>query len=175
MNASAFLGSSSLTAHTCCERLYVKVGRSTRGRRLQQRISAVGWVRSSAVRDPFTPFIRWSNYSTFSHCKVQHTLLHTSQDPEGILAAPKGGHISRRTFQKQLAEDKTLAEQVEREREVARQELQARRDVRGFILLCFHGMRSHVNSLHLAGSVAIKKPHPASCTILIPRMSSVTV
>lgn len=58
------------------------------------------------------------------------------QDPEGILAAPKGGHISRRTFQKQLAEDKTLAEQVERERETARQELQARRDVSGSVLPC---------------------------------------
>ena len=51
------------------------------------------------------------------------------QDPEGILAAPKGGHITRRTFQKQLAEDKTLLEQVEKEREAAREELQARRDV----------------------------------------------
>ena len=51
------------------------------------------------------------------------------QDPEGILAAPKGGHITRRTFQKQLAQDKTLLEQVEREREAAREELQARRDV----------------------------------------------
>jgi hypothetical protein len=52
------------------------------------------------------------------------------QDPEGILAAPKGGHISRRTFQKQLAEDQSLAERVEKEREQARKELQARRDVR---------------------------------------------
>ncbi|CAL5222746.1 g5153 [Coccomyxa viridis] len=94
MNASAFLGSRSLTAHSCCERLYIGLRRSTRGRRLHQRISAVGW------------------------------------DPEGILAAPKGGHISRRTFQKQLAEDQTLAEQVEREREIARQELEARRDAR---------------------------------------------
>ena len=52
------------------------------------------------------------------------------QDPEGILAAPKGGHITRRTFQKQLAEDQSLAERVEKEREQARKELQARRDVR---------------------------------------------
>ncbi|CAK0783772.1 hypothetical protein CVIRNUC_006972 [Coccomyxa viridis] len=54
----------------------------------------------------------------------------SSLDPEGILAAPKGGHITRRTFQKQLAEDKTLLEQVEKEREAAREELQARRDAR---------------------------------------------
>lgn len=61
----------------------------------------------------------------YPHC--EGVLL---QDPEGILAAPKGGHISRRTFQKQLAEDQSLAEQVEKEREQARKELQARRDVR---------------------------------------------
>ncbi len=149
MNASAFLGSRSLTAHSCCERLYIGLRRSTRGRRLHQRISAVGWVRSCAIRDPFTPSLCCYNGSIISHRKMQLPFLYTPQDPEGILAAPKGGHISRRTFQKQLAEDQTLAEQVEREREIARQELEARRDVGGFISPCFHGARSQATFLHL--------------------------
>lgn len=51
------------------------------------------------------------------------------QDPEGILAPPKGGHIARRSLQKQVMEDKELAKQVEAERERARAELQKLRDV----------------------------------------------
>ncbi len=51
------------------------------------------------------------------------------QDPEGILAPPKGGHISRRQLQKQIVDDKELQEQVEEERLKARAELQARREV----------------------------------------------
>ncbi|BDA41411.1 hypothetical protein COCOBI_02-1910 [Coccomyxa sp. Obi] len=52
------------------------------------------------------------------------------QDPEGILAPPKGGHISRRQLQKQIVDDKELKEQVEKERLKARAELQARREAR---------------------------------------------
>lgn len=52
-----------------------------------------------------------------------------AQDPEGILAPPKGGHIARRSLQKQALEDKELAKQVEVERERARAELQKLRDV----------------------------------------------
>ncbi len=51
------------------------------------------------------------------------------QDPEGILAAPKGGHISRRQLQKQIVDDKELQAEMEKEREKARAELQARREV----------------------------------------------
>lgn len=104
--------------------------RSTRAARRPLRVCAVGWVShiagtaatiapsSNYVFDP----IEWLSAVSRS----RGTCL---QDPEGILAAPKGGHITRRTFQKQLAEDKTLLEQVEKEREAAREELQARRDV----------------------------------------------
>lgn len=51
------------------------------------------------------------------------------QDPEGILAAPQGGHIQRRNLQKQLQTDKELAEQVEKERLKARDELMRAREV----------------------------------------------
>jgi hypothetical protein len=51
------------------------------------------------------------------------------QDPEGILAAPKGGHIQRRSLQKQIAQDKELAAKVEQAKELARQELLAAREV----------------------------------------------
>lgn len=51
------------------------------------------------------------------------------QDPEGILAAPKGGHIQRRSLEKQMAQDKALALEVEREKERAHAELVAQRAV----------------------------------------------
>ncbi len=53
----------------------------------------------------------------------------TAQDPEGILAAPKGGHIQRRTLQRQMVEDKELADKVEQAKQVARQELLDAREV----------------------------------------------
>lgn len=53
-----------------------------------------------------------------------------SQDPEGILAAPVGGHIQRRTFQKQVAESEEMQERVEAERAKAREELMAKRAAR---------------------------------------------
>jgi len=53
-----------------------------------------------------------------------------TQDPEGILAAPQGGHIQRRTFQKQVAESEEMAERVEAERQKAREALMAKRAAR---------------------------------------------
>jgi hypothetical protein len=52
------------------------------------------------------------------------------QDPEGILAPPVGGHIQRRTFQKQVAENAEMAERVEAERAKAREELIKKREAR---------------------------------------------
>ena len=46
-----------------------------------------------------------------------------------------------------MAEDKTLAEQVEREREEARKELQARRDVSGWVPPCLYGTCSYMTYL----------------------------
>ncbi|KAK9846951.1 hypothetical protein WJX84_012386 [Apatococcus fuscideae] len=51
-------------------------------------------------------------------------------DPEGILSQPKGGHIQRRTMTKQIAEDQQLADQVEKERLKAREELHKKREAR---------------------------------------------
>jgi hypothetical protein len=52
------------------------------------------------------------------------------QDPEGILAAPRAGHISRRMVAKQAAENEELKEQMAKAREEARQELTQKREVR---------------------------------------------
>lgn len=52
------------------------------------------------------------------------------QDPEGLLAAPKGGHISRRMLSRQAQDDEELKEQMDKAREEARQELSAQREVR---------------------------------------------
>ena len=45
------------------------------------------------------------------------------------MAAPKGGHIQRRTLQRQMADDKELADKVEQAKQVARQELLEAREV----------------------------------------------
>ena len=62
-----------------------------------------------------------------------NTVSHAPQDPEGILAAPKGGHIQRRSLAKQIAQDKELAEKVEQVKQQARQELLAAREVRKYL------------------------------------------
>lgn len=51
-------------------------------------------------------------------------------DPEGILAAPRAGHISRRMVAKQAAENEELKEQMAKAREEARQELTQKREGR---------------------------------------------
>ena len=51
------------------------------------------------------------------------------QDPEGILASPRGGHLRRREAAKQMLVDKDLQEQADRAREEARHELMRKREV----------------------------------------------
>lgn len=51
-------------------------------------------------------------------------------DPEGILAEPKGGHISRRFIAKQSAQNEELKEQMNQAREEARKELSEKREAR---------------------------------------------
>lgn len=65
--------------------------------------------------------------SSHPHTTTPHTY---TQDPEGILAAPQGGHIARRSMDRAIAENKELAEQVEKERVKAREELLAARESR---------------------------------------------
>lgn len=60
------------------------------------------------------------------------------QDPEGILAAPKAGHIARRMVQKQAAENEELKQQMEKAREEARQELTQKREVRSVFTKDLH-------------------------------------
>eukprot|EP00891_Asterochloris_glomerata_P000907 jgi/Astpho2/907/e_gw1.00016.225.1_t len=58
------------------------------------------------------------------------TIKAVGWDPEGILAQPRGGHIQRRTLQKQIAEDKELQEQMDKKEAEMREELQRKRDAR---------------------------------------------
>ncbi|KAK9805770.1 hypothetical protein WJX73_007953 [Symbiochloris irregularis] len=51
-------------------------------------------------------------------------------DPEGILAAPKGGHLSRRETAKEIESDKELQKQADRAREEGRQETLDKREAR---------------------------------------------
>ncbi|KAK9843266.1 hypothetical protein WJX74_009460 [Apatococcus lobatus] len=69
-----------------------------------------------------------ANSSSLPGCKRRCLRVQAvGWDPEGILSQPKGGHIQRRTMNKQIAEDDQLAEQVEKERLKAREELQKKR------------------------------------------------
>lgn len=52
------------------------------------------------------------------------------QDPEGILSAPKGGHIQRRLSQQQQQANEQYEEQLAKERAEARAALEAARAVR---------------------------------------------
>lgn len=51
-------------------------------------------------------------------------------DPEGILAAPKGGHIQRRYIQKQAMENEELKAEMDKARAEARKELEEKRESR---------------------------------------------
>ena len=79
--------------------------------------------RLVAHKNPHPPSIHPSSDS-LSACAL------FTQDPEGILAAPQGGHVQRRTFQKQVAESEEMAERVEAERQKAREALMAKRAAR---------------------------------------------
>ena len=51
------------------------------------------------------------------------------QDPEGILSAPQGGHISRRSLSKEVERNKELQAEVDRLKKEKSEELQQQRDV----------------------------------------------
>ena len=59
----------------------------------------------------------------------RHTLFRAVQDPEGILAAPRAGHLNRQQLQKQVQVDQELQEQANRARDEARSELMRQREV----------------------------------------------
>ena len=129
-DTSALLRPSACIGRQNCPHINGGRSRSTRAARRPLRVCAVGWVSHIAGK---TAIIAPLSNHVFNLIEWRSAVFRSGgtclQDPEGILAAPKGGHITRRTFQKQVAEDKTLLEQVEKEREAAREELQARRDV----------------------------------------------
>lgn len=62
--------------------------------------------------------------------RLTHTVKAIGWDPEGILSAPVGNHIQRRTFQKQVEQDKDLAAKVEAEQQRLREELIQKRESR---------------------------------------------
>ena len=51
------------------------------------------------------------------------------QDPEGILAQPRAGHLNRQQFRKQAEQDQDLQEQADRARAEAQKELMKQREV----------------------------------------------
>ena len=121
-----------LTSKTCstagwCLHIPRQHPRALYSRRGRLTTKAVGWVgagsetheRSSAPAAAQTKFIAQDASSA----------MLPLQDPEGILAQPRGGHIQRRTLQKQIAEDKELQAQVDKKEMEMREELQRKRDV----------------------------------------------
>jgi hypothetical protein len=92
------------------------------------QVVAVGWVRSADLA-PMRGAVmhRWW-HTSFDTSLLMIACTH-DQDPEGILAAPKAGHIARRMVAKQAAENEELKEQMAKAREEARQELTQKREV----------------------------------------------
>ena len=52
------------------------------------------------------------------------------QDPEGILRAPEGGHIARRTMQKQVEDNKELQADLKKREAELKAEMEEKRQVR---------------------------------------------
>ena len=52
-----------------------------------------------------------------------------AQDPEGILATPRGGHISRQQTRKNMQENLELQKQYDAAKEEAAEELRQKREV----------------------------------------------
>lgn len=59
-------------------------------------------------------------------------LLYAVQDPEGILRAPQGDHISRRTMSKQIEDNKEMQEDLRKREAELKREMEETRQV------CFH-------------------------------------
>ena len=60
-----------------------------------------------------------------------HSISRTSglQDPEGLLRAPQGGHISRRILQKEVEQNKEMQEELEKLKREKSEELERQREV----------------------------------------------
>lgn len=94
--------------------------------RFRERISEMRrWSRRLERSFSWQPLIFSSHHH--SHVSLSQILF---QDPEGILAAPVGGHIARRELAKAVQTNAELAERVEAERQKAREELVEKRAAR---------------------------------------------
>lgn len=62
-------------------------------------------------------------------CAANTLWIGLLQDPEGILSAPQGGHISRRFLAKEVERNKELQTEVDRLKKEKNEELQQQRDV----------------------------------------------
>lgn len=82
------------------------------------------WSRRLGRSSSWQPLIFSSLISLTSLPLLSQILF---QDPEGILAAPVGGHIARRELAKAVQTNAELAERVEAERQKAREELVEKR------------------------------------------------
>lgn len=81
---------------------------------------------ASAAAAPLS--IRFSNKQVNHHRRRgDSAVVGVGWDPEGILAAPVGGHIARRELAKAVQTNAELAERVEAERQKAREELVEKR------------------------------------------------
>lgn len=60
---------------------------------------------------------------------VEKDICLCSQDPEGLLSAPKGGHISRRFLQKEVERSKELQAEVDKLKKEKAEELRKQREV----------------------------------------------
>ena len=111
---------------TCLGSKRIRPQRQRPGKRLQLQTVAVGWV-SVAHKPLHLPLVHtWPMCPTYLAVSA---LLRRLQDPEGILRAPQGHHIQRRTMQKQVQDDEELRKKLEKEEQELRAKLDETRAV----------------------------------------------
>ena len=102
-----------------------------RSRKATQRIQAVGWVCRFLKEHPKLSYDDQC-HSESELCRVNlHSIARTFglQDPEGLLRAPQGGHISRRILQKEVEQNKEMQEELEKLKREKGEELERQREV----------------------------------------------
>lgn len=99
----------------------ISISRWTKGR---NQIRCIGWVNTKRHPQLFAVLSLWNGF-------------YERQDPEGVLGAPKPGHIARLEFKRKLDKDSEAKEAFERQVREEKDRMRKLREVKPFCLLHF--------------------------------------
>lgn len=100
-----------------------------------------GQCSCSFSGEPRALFVQRFTPNICRHARGATVIKAVGWDPEGILAPPKGGHITKRLRAKEIQNDEVLQAQIEEQKKLGMQELQAERDVRALCLRLYIYLR----------------------------------